>query len=139
MLEAEGDTTKKIRELSHCTYRFQGPVLHLGVMNEALTPKQLAAIKMQARKTRIRNIRQRVAISVATVSALFSGIILVGALNQQSQGSNQAGTTSIASTRTFNSSQQTADTVQVPVTTAPATTTTVAPAPTPPPVTTSQS
>ena len=44
-------------------------MLHLGVMNEALTPKQLAAIKMNARKTRIRNIRQRVAISVATTTA----------------------------------------------------------------------
>ncbi len=99
-------------------------------MNEALTPKQLAAIKMNARKTRIRNIRQRVAISVATVSALFSGIILVGALNQQSQTS----TTSIASTRTFDSSQQTAATSQAPVTAAPTTTT-----PTAPPVTTSQS
>ena len=130
MLEADGVPTKKIRELSHCTYRFRGPVLHLGVMNEALTPKQLAAIKMNARKTRIRNIRQRVAISVATVSALFSGIILVGALNQQSQTS----TTSIASTRTFDSSQQTAATSQAPVTAAPTTTT-----PTAPPVTTSQS
>ena len=130
MLEADGAATKKIRELSHCTYRFRGPVLHLGVMNEALTPKQLAAIKMNARKTRIRNIRQRVAISVATVSALFSGIILVGALNQQSQTS----TTSIASTRTFDSSQQTAATSQAPVTAAPTTTT-----PTAPPVTTSQS
>ena len=99
-------------------------------MNEALTPKQLAAIKMNARKARIRNIRQRVAISVATVSALFSGIILVGALNQQSQTS----TTSIASTRTFDSSQQTAATSQAPVTAAPTTTT-----PTAPPVTTSQS
>jgi len=99
-------------------------------MNEALTPKQLAAIKMNARKVRIRNIRRRVAISVATVSALFSGIILVGALNQQSQTS----TTSIASTRTFDSSQQTAATSQAPVTAAPTTTT-----PTAPPVTTSQS
>ena len=130
MLEADGAATKKIRELSHCAYRFRGPVLHLGVMNEALTPKQLAAIKMNARKTRIRNIRQRVAISVATVSALFSGIILVGAVNQQSQTS----TTSIASTRTFDSSQQTAATSQAPVTAAPTTTT-----PTAPPVTTSQS
>ena len=115
-------------------------MLHLGVMNEALTPKQLAAIKMQARKNRIRNIRQRVAISVATVSALFSGIIFVGALNQQSQPTNQAGTTSIASTRTFGTSPNTVST-QVPVTSAPAptTTNTVAPTPTPPPVTTSQS
>ena len=110
-------------------------------MNEALTPKQLAAIKMNARKNRIRNIRRRVAISVATVSALFSGIILVGALNQQSQAANQAGTTSIASTRTFNSSQQTADTTQAPVTTTtvPTTTVPVTSTPTPPPVTTSQS
>ena len=110
-------------------------------MNEALTPKQLAAIKMKARKYRIRNIRRRVAISVATVSALFSGIILVGALNQQSQAGNQAGATSIASTRTFNSSQQTADTTQAPVTTTtvPTTTAPVTSTPTPPPVTTSQS
>lgn len=127
MLEADGAATKKIRELSHCTYRFRGPVLHLGVMNEALTPKQLAAIKMNARKTRIRNIRQRVAISVATVSALFSGIILVGALNQQSQNT----TTSIASTRTFDASQQTAATSQATTSTTPTTTA--------PPVTTSQS
>ena len=96
-------------------------------MNEALTPKQLAAIKMNARKTRIRNIRQRVAISVATVSALFSGIILVGAVNQQSQNT----TTSIASTRTFDASQQTAATSQATTSTTPTTTA--------PPVTTSQS
>lgn len=96
-------------------------------MNEALTPKQLAAVKMNARKARIRNIRQRVAISVATVSALFSGIILVGALNQQSQNT----TTSIASTRTFDASQQTAATSQATTSTTPTTTA--------PPVTTSQS
>ena len=99
-------------------------------MNEALTPKQLAAIKMNARKTRIRNIRQRVAISVATVSALFSGIIFVGALNQQGQST----TTSIASTQTHDTAQQTAGTSQSAVTTVPATTTSTAP-----PVTTSQS
>ena len=96
-------------------------------MNEALTPKQLAAVKMNARKARIRNIRQRVAISVATVSALFSGIILVGALNQQSQNT----TTSIASTRTFDASQQTAATSRAATSTSPTTTA--------PPVTTSQS
>lgn len=99
-------------------------------MNEALTPKQLAAIKMNARKVRIRNIRRRVAISVATVSALFSGIIFVGALNQQGQST----TTSIASTQTLDTAQQTAGTSQSAVTTAPATTTSTAP-----PVTTSQS
>lgn len=115
-------------------------MLHLGVMNEALTPKQLAAIKMQARKNRIRNIRQRVAISVATVSAPLQRHHLRRRPEPAEPTDQSPAPLSIASTRTFGTSPNTVST-QVPVTSAPAptTTNTVAPTPTPPPVTTSQS
>jgi hypothetical protein len=45
-------------------------------MNEELTPRELANAKMQARAARIRNIRRRVAIAAATLTAVFSGVIL---------------------------------------------------------------
>lgn len=45
-------------------------------MNEELTPKELAAIKREARSKRIRNIRRRVLVLGATLAAVFSGIVL---------------------------------------------------------------
>jgi hypothetical protein len=45
-------------------------------MIEELTPIELANAKKQARARRIRNIRRRVAIAAATLTALFSGVIL---------------------------------------------------------------
>jgi hypothetical protein len=45
-------------------------------MTEELTPRELANIKKQARAVRIRKIRRRVAVAAATLTAVFSGVIL---------------------------------------------------------------
>lgn len=45
-------------------------------MTEELTPRELANVKKQARAARIRKIRRRVAITGATLAAVFSGVIM---------------------------------------------------------------
>jgi hypothetical protein len=45
-------------------------------MTEELTPRELATARKQARAARIRNIRRRVAITAATLAAVFSGVVL---------------------------------------------------------------
>jgi hypothetical protein len=45
-------------------------------MTEELTPRELANAKKQARAVRIRNIRRQVAVTAATLAAVFSGVVL---------------------------------------------------------------
>jgi hypothetical protein len=125
-------------------------------MDQGLTPIQLAEIKKRSRALRVRNIRRRVAISAATIAAVFSGLILVRAEMTQLGTSSTSAASASVPTVTYDDGQATttqvvpsstdAETSSVPTTPTPVTSvpatvpqTTYAPAPTPPPVTTSQS
>jgi hypothetical protein len=55
-------------------------------MTEGLTPRELAQAKKHARTRRVSNIRRRVAIGAATLTAVFSGVILARTqLNQPTE------------------------------------------------------
>lgn len=90
MLETKEFGKRKIRGLSRSTYWDQCRRSHSYPMDEQLTPKELAKAKLKARKTRIRNIRRRVAITAATLTAVFSGVILARSqINQPVESSQQ--------------------------------------------------
>lgn len=98
-------------------------------MYERLTPKEIARIKLEKRRNRIRHLRQVVATGAVTLVAVFSGVILTRSITDQSTKSQAAVVT--ASQPTTDDESTTSD---------PATSTsTPESAPTPTPVVTSQS
>lgn len=138
MLEPDGVLIGRIRELSRSAYRFPRLGVHSGLMYERLTPKEIALIKREKRKARIRHIRQFVATGAVTLVALFSGVILSRSLTGGTTAGDTAPVT-LGQAQVSSGDDETSDDDET-LTPETSTTTTVPdPAPSPTPVVTSQS